>query len=480
MRIRWGLQARVVLLAVGLSLVSMGIAVFSYFGQSSTQKKYEIVARGVLDDVVLVDEIYLAFKETRISLRTLGLTNASAGQLATARSESLKSVQKVDELLKRFERTDQIQGQQDFVQNLVVDWKAFKKIGERILSLNQEGTEASRRAMAEIFFTECPAGAEKFMSSAKALQDFLRSQQRSWVQDAEATANLNNTILTALSVLGILTGLGLSIWFSGRIAAKLLACSSSLSGGSQEVDEASRKIAKTGADLSDASGRQAASLEETVATLEELTSMVKRNTENAKLAADLAIKTRESAGRGEKEVRHLIDSIRTVSNDSKKIAEITSVIDDIAFQTNLLALNAAVEAARAGEQGRGFSVVAEAVRSLAQRSAESAKNIASLIGESVNRIEVASQQAERGGEVLSEVVSAVRKVSEINNEIAEASQEQTQGFLQIGQAMNHLDRVTQQNAAAAEEAAAFSESLSAQSSRLLQGVNTLKGLVDGG
>lgn len=175
----------------------------------------------------------------------------------------------------------------------------------------------------------------------------------------------------------------------------------------------------------------------------------------------------------------LIDSIQSISADSKKIAEITSVIDDIAFQTNLLALNATVEAARAGEQGRGFAVVADAVRSLSQRSAQSAKGIAELIQASVQKISTGSEQASRSGVVLSEIVNSIKKVADLNGEISLASQQQAQGIEQIGKAMNQLDQVTQENASSAEESALSATKLTTQSEALGESLLVLEEIVLG-
>lgn len=247
----------------------------------------------------------------------------------------------------------------------------------------------------------------------------------------------------------------------------------------EQINAASQQIAITSQTLSQSSTTQASSLEETVATMEEMTSMVKLNSNNSKEAASLAAKTRDVAEKGERDIQALIHAIESIATDSKEIEHITSVIDDIAFQTNLLALNAAVEAARAGEQGKGFAVVAEAVRSLAQRSAIAAKDIAKLIHQSVEKIENGSKQAKQGGMVLTEIVTSVRKVADLSNEIASASEEQSHGIGQIGKAMNQLDQVTQGNAAVSEESAAAAEELSAQSMVLKTSAVSLDLLVFG-
>lgn len=249
--------------------------------------------------------------------------------------------------------------------------------------------------------------------------------------------------------------------------------------GANEVLKSSIQIARSSQSLSETSTEQASSLEETVAAMEELTSMIRLNTDNSKQAAQLAVNTREIAVRGEKEIQTLITSIHSISADSKKIEEITGVIDDIAFQTNLLALNAAVEAARAGEQGKGFAVVAEAVRSLAQRSSVAAKDIAELIKNSVAKIETGSQQANQGGRVLGEIVESVKKVTDLNNNIAAASEEQNAGISQISKAMNQMDQVTQVNAASSEEAAAAAEELSKLSANLQENVVILEAVISG-
>jgi methyl-accepting chemotaxis protein len=265
-----------------------------------------------------------------------------------------------------------------------------------------------------------------------------------------------------------------------RISNRLKKLITELTDGAKQVADAADQIAKTSSTLSRSAANQAGSLEESVASVEELTATVKLNTDNAKQASVLANSARDLATVGEGEMKSLIEVIQKISSDSKQIAEISSVIDDIAFQTNLLALNAAVEAARAGEQGKGFAVVADAVRSLAQRSADSAKSINSLIENSVDRIDQSANQANHSGEVLNEIVNSIKKVSDLNHEIATASEEQSVGITQISRAMNQLDVVTQENAAASQDSATTAEELSAQSSMLLKSVTSLDNLASGG
>ncbi|MDO6406428.1 methyl-accepting chemotaxis protein [Pantoea phytobeneficialis] len=226
------------------------------------------------------------------------------------------------------------------------------------------------------------------------------------------------------------------------------------------------EIATGNNDLSSRTEQQAASLEETAASMEQLTATVKQNADNARQATQLARTASDTADKGGNVVAGVVKTMHDIADSSKKIADITSVIDGIAFQTNILALNAAVEAARAGEQGRGFAVVAGEVRNLAQRSAQAAKEIKLLIENSVQRVNLGSQQVGSAGDTMQEIVSAVTRVTDIMGEIASASDEQSRGIDQIGQAVNEMDRVTQQNATLVQESANASASLEQQASRL--------------
>lgn len=269
------------------------------------------------------------------------------------------------------------------------------------------------------------------------------------------------------------------MWIAHRLASSVGQISDKISEAGAQVTAAIEQLSAAGQSLSSSSTEAAASLEETVASLEEMTSMVNLNSDNAKQAAALSTASKESAERGSNEIHILVNSMSEISQSSRKIEEIINVIDDIAFQTNLLALNAAVEAARAGEQGRGFAVVADAVRTLAQRSAEAAKDITVLIKDSVDKIERGTQVADKSGAVMSDIVTSVKKVSDLAAEISTGSGEQSTGISQISKAMNQLDASSQGNAASSEEIAATAEEISAQSTQMQKMMEDLSFLISG-
>ena len=268
---------------------------------------------------------------------------------------------------------------------------------------------------------------------------------------------------------------------TGRLMAALKAMNESLVGivhtvrsSSDSIATGSAQIASGNADLSQRTEEQASALQQTAASMEQLGSTVRQNADNARQANQLALSASTVAVKGGEVVGQVVGTMKGINDSSRKIVDIISVIDGIAFQTNILALNAAVEAARAGEQGRGFAVVASEVRNLAQRSAEAAKQIKSMITASVERVEQGSALADQAGATMEEVVSAIRRVTDIMGEISSASTEQSQGVSQVSEAVSQMDQVTQQNAALVEQSAAAADSLKQQAQQLVSAVAVFK------
>jgi len=296
-----------------------------------------------------------------------------------------------------------------------------------------------------------------------------RMQHDAATAEAAYTATQRFLLAVIAGVLVLAIGLGVGMT---RMLARLIR---ELQDASTGVSTGALQIAQGNTDLSQRTQEQASTLEETAASLEEMTGTVTQNADNARQANQLAAGARDQAEKGGEVVGRAVAAMTAIHASSKQIADIIGVIDSIAFQTNLLALNAAVEAARAGEQGRGFAVVAAEVRKLAQRSADAAKEIKTLISDSVEKVAEGSRLVDLSGHTLQDIVQSVKKVSDIVAEIAAASQEQAAGIAQVNKAVVQMDEVTQQNAVLVEEAATASEAMDAQAQALLHLMARLQG-----
>ena len=457
-----------------LACGSLSIVAIGLFKMSEIKTSLNNIVGSTAVRVSLAKEIRALFYVQMLNERNFVLEETTEGM---AKIEALMS-KRHDEIHKRLSQYSAIATEEgrhnlrEFTETYTAWWEVSKRVRE--LSLKHDDKAAFALASKE-------GGPLK-----KRAEDIIISitdRNEKWMSDAVEQTNeqyhLALMIMIAVSALSILIGVTVGALVLRKLSKTINMIISNLNDNSNQVSQAAQQIASASVELSEATTEQASSLEETVATLEELTSMVQVNANNTAQAAKLSQEANQTACRGQASMASLLNSMVEVSADTKRIEEIIGIIDGIAFQTNLLALNAAVEAARAGEQGKGFAVVAEAVRNLAQKSGEAAKDISSLIKASVEKIGHSHEQANQNGEVLEEILSAIKKMEELNKEIAAASEEQSNGLSQINKAMNQLDQTTQVNAASSEEAAASAEELSAQADTLNRTVETLTVTVHG-
>ena len=357
-------------------------------------------------------------------------------------------------------------------------YRSSKAVTEKLVKLNEEGAAHADKVSAEAYVLA------RNVLLGVAMVSIALAVAAAWWLIRSITAPLAAAVAVADRVAGgDLSGqisvdskdeTGQLLSALQRMQQSLVHTVSAVRQNAEGVASASAQIASGNNDLSSRTEEQASALEETAASMEELGSTVRQNADNARAANQLAVNASTVAVQGGDVVTEVVETMKGINDSSKKIADIISVIDGIAFQTNILALNAAVEAARAGEQGRGFAVVASEVRSLAGRSAEAAKEIKALITASVERVEQGTLLVDKAGSTMTEVVAAIRRVTDIMGEISAASSEQSAGVGQVGEAVTQMDQATQQNAALVEEMAAAASALNAQAGELVNAVAVFK------
>jgi methyl-accepting chemotaxis protein len=399
----------------------------------------------------------------------------------------------------RFDQLRALEAQYLPLATRIVGLATSQKTDEAVKSLTQECMPLLTKMMAHI-----AAFNELMKSESAASAEAARTtyQNAKWLIVAITIASLGAGVFIAWWLTQSIRGpIGQAVGVAQRVAAgdltadipatqsdeagqllaalkqmndSLVTVVSNVRRSSDSIATGSSQIAMGNMDLSHRTEEQASALEETAASMEQLGTTVRQNADNAKQANQLALGASAVAIRGGEVVSQVVDTMKGINDSSKKIADIIGVIDGIAFQTNILALNAAVEAARAGEQGRGFAVVASEVRSLAQRSAEAAKEIKALISVSVERVEQGTSLVDQAGVTMKEIVGAIKRVTDIMGEISNASAEQSAGVAQVGEAVTQMDKTTQQNAALVEESAAAAESLKQQAQQMVQAVAVFK------
>jgi methyl-accepting chemotaxis protein len=391
----------------------------------------EVLNQTLNDNQQMIDELMHVFSAIAQGDLSQTITKDYSGTLAQLKNDVNITINKLTAVIAAIQAVADAASQGDFNQRIELadNTGFFKTLSDSLnhmLALNQQIIEELMRVF-----------------GAVVQGDLTQKISRDYIGSLEQVKNdVNATLLKLISVINIIQQTA------------------------DAVNIAASEISRGNLNLSQRTEEQAASLEQTAASMEQMTGTVQQNTDHTRQAATLATNAREQAIQGGKVVNDVVIAIDKINKSSKQVADIIGVIDDIAFQTNLLALNAAVEAARAGEQGRGFAVVATEVRNLAQRSAEAAKEIKALIQDSVDRVVEGTQLVSQSGHVLEDIVTAVKRVSDIISEIASASQEQTSGIHQVNKAIAQMEEMTQQNAALVEESAAASESMKKQAEHL--------------
>ncbi len=486
---------------------------FSVLQLSRINADTDDIATNWLPSIQMLGELKSMVNQYR-RYEGLHLMASSAEERRGDEQELAKTLARLTELTRQYEPTITLPQERQLYESLKAREAAYLQLHEQLIALSSEG--AAKQAEAQQFYRrqsrdaflalmavndELLALNDKGASKATAAAHATYVQSRAWVialvlgavalatflavwitrmvtgpmvEAADVARRIADGDLSASLKTGGHDEVGLLLQALSDMKDNLVQMVSGVRQGAESVATASSQIAQGNQDLSQRTEEQASALQQTAASMEQLGSTVSQNADSARQANQLANGASTVAVQGGDVVSQVVETMKDINESSRKISDIITVIDGIAFQTNILALNAAVEAARAGEQGRGFAVVAGEVRNLAQRSAEAAKEIKSLINASVERVERGTSLVDQAGATMQEVVTAIRRVNDIVGEISSASTEQSSGVSQVSEAVSQMDQATQQNAALVEESAAAAESLKLQAQQLVQAVSVFK------
>jgi len=477
---RSGIKNKLLMAFTFSASISVIVGATAYYFSGQAIKAYRSIAKENVPNLVL-------FIDMKADLSQAVIPVASLIGLPTTAQDAAKAQVELDKAIAKFEKAAKTYDGLPFAEGEEAAWnsartgtlKKFFDLSNEMLRLSGTNNKSDQQLRDKLWDNEYA----KLINEKEETFDNLVRFETNAVTKSETTGDtLNsqmNSVIAIVVTLGFLLSIGIGYMMAVYLAKNINAVAGILNQGFREVSDASAQLSQSSQQLAAGASTSAASLEEGVASIEELASTVKMNAGNAQQAATISSQVSQQAQGSLQEMERLLSCMTDIQKSSQKIEEIIGVIDDLAFQTNLLALNASVEAARAGEQGKGFSVVAEAVRSLAQKSATSAKDITELIKQSVGQVGHGVNIAQGTSTSLNGLSLLIKKISDLNHEIAGASTEQSVGVNQLSQAMNSLDKTVQGNAASSEEVAASTEQLSSQSANMSASVQKLIALVEG-
>jgi len=462
-----------------LLAITVALGIFARLRTDTIHTHFNQVANVAVPTIKALSVIHASIQEN-LRMTYQHISSASKADMDNLEAQMKASSQKITENYDAYKKLVTDEESQQIYDKILVCRSNYVAVRGQILKASR--TSANTEAVAALYArarTELDPLAQLYIEAVGTCLE--RESKEIDRADAATEAALSSTrwgVLVALVVALVAGGL-LAYFINSGVGRVLRGISTSLAGSSHQVSTAASQVSNSSQSLAEGSSEQAASVEETSASLEELSSMTKRNAENAHKANDLAREARTAADKGADDMTAMNNAMHSIKTSSDDIAKIIKTIDEIAFQTNILALNAAVEAARAGEAGMGFAVVADEVRSLAQRSATAAKETAAKIEGAITNTAQGVQISGKVAEALNNIVIKARQVDELVAEVASASREQTQGINQINAAVGQMDKVTQSNAANAEESAAAAQELNAQAAIMKQAVGELMQLVGG-